>query len=84
MTTSLGHLAVVDVTERPVGDVSMDLNGYDEATNRTVIVEEPAGDFGPHTWARSSPTPRARTQDRIVWVATGSRQNIEPRSHRAH
>lgn len=56
----LGMDLVLDVAEHPVGDFSLDLKGYDEATGEVVIVENSWSNQTTPIWARSSPTPRGQ------------------------
>lgn len=69
----LGMDLVLDAAEHPVGDFSLDLKGYDEATGEVVIVEnqlEPSD----HTHLGQIITYAAGTDPTtIVWVTTGFR-----------
>ena len=69
----LGMDLVLEIAEHPVGDFSLDLKGYDEATNRTVIVENQL-EISDHTHLGQILTYAAGTDPTtIVWVTTGFR-----------
>lgn len=69
----LGMDLVLDVAEHPVGGFSLDLKGYDEATNQTVIVENQL-ETSDHTHLGQILTYAAGTDPTtIVWVTTGFR-----------
>lgn len=69
----LGMDLVLEVAEHPVGNFSLDLKGYDEATNRTVIVENQL-ELSDHTHLGQILTYAAGTDPTtIVWITTGFR-----------
>jgi hypothetical protein len=69
----LGMDLVLDVAEHPVGGFSLDLLGRDEATGRTVIVENQL-EQSDHTHLGQILTYAAGTNpSTIVWVTTGFR-----------
>lgn len=69
----LGMDLVLDVAEHPVGGFSLDLLGRDEATGRTVIVENQL-EMSDHTHLGQILTYAAGTDPTtIVWVTTGFR-----------
>jgi hypothetical protein len=69
----LGMDLVLEVAEHPVGDFSLDLKGYDEATGETVIVENQLA-VSDHKHLGQIITYAAGTDPTtIVWVTTGFR-----------
>ncbi|WP_253261075.1 DUF4268 domain-containing protein [Rhodococcus ruber] len=69
----LGMDLVLEVAEHPVGDFSLDLKGYDEATCEIVIVENQLAPSD-HTHLGQIITYAAGTDPTtIVWVTTGFR-----------
>lgn len=69
----LGMDLVLDAAEHPVGDFSLDLKGYDEATGEVVIVENQL-EQSDHTHLGQIITYAAGTDPTtIVWVTTGFR-----------
>lgn len=69
----LGMDLVLDAAEHPVGDFSLDLKGYDEATGEVVIVENQL-ELSDHTHLGQIITYAAGTDPTtIVWVTTGFR-----------
>jgi hypothetical protein len=69
----LGMDLILEAAEHPVGDFSLDLKGYDEATGDTVIVENQL-EFSDHTHLGQILTYAAGTDPTtIIWLTTGFR-----------
>lgn len=69
----LGMELILEAAEHPVGDFSLDLKGYDEATGDVVIVENQL-EFSDHTHLGQILTYAAGTDPTtIIWLTTGFR-----------